>query len=363
MADGRLIELYLSELGSELAVPRRLRARVIAETRDHLVLAAAHRCAGCTSDDAQRAAIASFGPANVVARCFADELAVNAAHRATASIVRVTVAFWVLLVLSSQVPSVRAASPFVDNPYNAIAFFAAQLALVCASLSWTRSLRHRDATALPAGKLRWILRSDTTALVVIGVSVCAGLVAAIRVHPASPSGWRDAVLVAVGAVGALAVAASGPLICAYARTRALATIADEPPAEGDDALGDFAAVLEGWAFRARSGRSWALILDGVERARRTSLACLLVAQLDFRRHPWRACWALALGTGAAVGLSRDITEGLPSLAQLPRAAVAAALVGGVEALVIIVCFLVLARFLGIRPPAPRRRAVDGEDGS
>lgn len=220
MADGRLIEDYLRELGSELVVPRRLRLRVIAETRDHLHLAAGDSGTGCPWEDAQKAAIARFGPPGVIARRFADELALSAAHRATALVVRVTAAYWVLLVLSGEVPSVRAASPFASNPYNAIAVFAGQIALACASLSWVRSQRHRDATTLPAGKLRWLLRGDTIALVVIVLSVCSGLYGAVGVHPGGPPGWRIALFIGVAGVGALAVAAAGLLTGAHVRARA-----------------------------------------------------------------------------------------------------------------------------------------------
>lgn len=71
------------------------------------------------------------GPVNVVATRFAQELAVDGAHRATRAVSGVTVAFCILFALSTQVPAVRAASPFASGPYAAIAWLAVQIAFVC----------------------------------------------------------------------------------------------------------------------------------------------------------------------------------------------------------------------------------------
>ncbi len=129
------------------------------------------------------------GPVNVVATRFAQELAVDGAHRATRAVSGVTVAFCILFALSTQVPAVRAASPFASGPYAAIAWLAVQIAFVCAALSWARSLRHRDDSVLSAETLRWILRGDATALGIVAVSGCPDLIAVLRqsirwVHPA-----------------------------------------------------------------------------------------------------------------------------------------------------------------------------------
>lgn len=357
MADDRVIVSYLRELAAELRVPRRLRERVLAEAGDHLRLASAEgEDAG--SDAAQHAAIAAFGTADGVARRFAEELAVGGAHRATRAVSGVTVAFCIMFALTTQVRAVRAASPFAGDPYAAIAWFAVEVALVCAALSLARSLRHRDDSVVPAGKLRWILRGDATALGLIVLSVGADLVAVVRrSNLAGAPGWRGVLFVGGGAVALLAAFAVVVQAQAHVRLRALAAVADEPPPPGDDAVSDLATLAHRLRQSVEGRPGVAALVQAIERTARTPAVRRLALHLDLRRHPWRVCLAVAFIAGACVGLSHDVTAGLPPVAQLARFATVAVLLGGIEALAVIVCFALLGSFLGIRRPEPGSRQM------
>lgn len=360
MADDRVIVSYLHELRAELRVPRRLRERVLAEADDHLRLASVNRTAGkdAGSDAAQHAAIAAFGSADVVATRFAQELAVDGTHRATRAASGVTVAFCVLFALSTQVPTVRAASPFASGPAAAIAWLAVQIAFVCAALSWARSLRHRDDRVLSAEKLRWILRGDATALGFVAVSVCADLLAVLRQSdPVGAPGLRAELVVSVGAVAVLAAFAIVLQALAHRRLRALARVADEASPPSDDALSDLATLARRLGQAAGGRPGVGALVDAIARAARRPAVRRLALDLNLRRHPWRLCLAVALCAGVCTGLSHDATAGLPPLAQLPRLAAVAALLGSIEALAVIVCFALLGGFLGIRRPEPGSRQI------
>src|SRR5262245_16403080 len=70
------ISEFLSQLRIELHLGRGQSDRVIAETEDHLVeLAHRLRSGGLSSEEAARGAIARFGKAEEIAKCFRTELA------------------------------------------------------------------------------------------------------------------------------------------------------------------------------------------------------------------------------------------------------------------------------------------------
>lgn len=111
------------------------------------------------------------------------------------------VAYAVLWFITTQVAAVRAVSPFADDPWDAVASYAAIFLPIVAGATWIRSLRHRGPT-LPtatAARIRWgaglavgivlasvgadllaIAAATAPALIVLLVGV-AGLTAAVAV--------------------------------------------------------------------------------------------------------------------------------------------------------------------------------------
>jgi hypothetical protein len=171
-----------------------------------------------------------------------------------------------------------------------LAVVPAQLALVAAGVTALRALRHLRAPAIPAG---------TTRLIVHG-----GLLAA----------------------GACALCAIGdPLAAAPA----------------------LPAVLAAMAAQRRLR-----VLDPAGAARADGLAELPLAPLAMvlRRHPWRACAAVALAAGLAVAGGHAVMDGgsAITLARVPLALAAAAVIAAIEAAAVAACFAAFGRWLGLR---------------
>jgi hypothetical protein len=69
-----------------------------------------------------------------------------------------------------------------------------------------------------------------------------------------------------------------------------------------------------------------------------------------RRRPWRFAWTVSLAAGLALAAAHGVGEGgVPGLADLPRAILAGAILAGAETLSALAGFLVLGRWLGLRP--------------
>lgn len=272
-----MIEAYLRELDGCLRLPRRLRARALAEARDHLLCAAER--------DGEAEAIARFGAPSLVARRFAEEVAAGSSR-------------WATVVTAAAVLSVGAVVALNDGARGPLAFLAGQVAATCLVLGLVRVLRHRHDAAVPAAKLRYVDRANATALVA-AAAAGAG-------HMALP------VLVAPIVVGAVCVAR------AAARTRGLASLADEPTA--DRALDDLVAL--------------------------PGLHALAGPAASARRHPWRFCALVALAAGGSLAAAHGIAEGPPrdAAAALASSGLLIAIEGGA----VVTGYAALGRWLGLR---------------
>jgi hypothetical protein len=86
------------------------------------------------------------------------------------------VAYAVLWVATTQIPAVRELSPFADDPFDAVASYAAIFLPIVAGATWIRSLRHRGAT-LPAATAARISWGAGLAVGIVLASVGADLLA------------------------------------------------------------------------------------------------------------------------------------------------------------------------------------------
>jgi hypothetical protein len=336
----RLIDDYLAELGRALSVPSRLRRRALLEARDHLESAAAERrAAGLAEGAAQAAAVHAYGPAELIARRYAERVAIDAERRASRAGAVAVLAYGALFAAATQVAAVRAASPFAGGPADAIGWFAAQIALTCAGLSTIRSLRQRGDTAIPAGRLRYINRGWAVALAAILLSVSADLVSGLQHHDGATATW--ALLAAAGTIAVSATLALGAVLVAARRTRALARYGDGRAS--DDVLDDLRLL-------ALSAGERLLPAQALERARGAAaqLAHTPVARaVALRAHPWRCCVLVALCAGGALAAAHLVAEGPPTDGALVLLAVSAIFVA-LEAAAVIGCFALLGSFLGLR---------------
>jgi len=208
------IDGYLAELERELRRRRAPRRRLLAEAADHLRSSADDLAAdGLSAEDAERAAVARFGPAALVAERHALAVAAVTARRAVFGVAAACAAYCAAAVAFA----VAAPSWLVDFPQGAPSFLALQVAFVALGLSVVRALG----------------REERIRLVASGAAVAAGAVAAaagaelvLALTRPAPAPWHDAVtLLLVYAAAACAALAALPwAVCALRRASPLSVV-------------------------------------------------------------------------------------------------------------------------------------------
>ena len=120
------------------------------------------------------------------------------------------------------------------------------------------------------------------------------------------------------------------------------------PTPDEDALADLTTL--GTRALARFGHR----LPSLGRAR------WLVTVLHLRRHPWRMASIVALAAGLALGLAHGVGEGgLPPVHRLPLAVLASLIIATIEGTAVLVSYLTLGRYLGLRVSGPLVKTARG----
>ena len=221
---------YLDDLGRELArvgIHGRQRARILAETADHLA----------NGDEA------AFGDPAEIAQLFADELATQAttrsAYAAFAALGLAGAGFavgWRLLILHGTADITSAA--FL--PLGLVAAFCLiacpQISFAAGLLSLLRARRLRKLRAAPAAELALLARRTNTALTFGAASLLAFAVYAVDYHAAF-SRWQ---VLAAGIGGVLLTL---PLAAAAVACRSAGAVRSGVPGEAGDMFDDFPVRL------------------------------------------------------------------------------------------------------------------------
>jgi hypothetical protein len=211
----------------------------------------------------------------------------------------VVVLFAGLWFLTTQVRPIRDVSPFGEDPFDAVATYAAIILPFVAGATWIRSLSHRGPTLEPrtAARIRW---GSAAAAVVVLASAAADLDAIMT------TGWRSnagpAAGLVTGLVGITLIAALGAL-------RLVRRAGGGPAPAGSDATEP--DIVD-------DGLSLATELAGLIRLDRPvrRLAATLERFLDGsswspRRHRIAFGIVLALACGVGFSLWHTIREGPP----------------------------------------------------
>ncbi len=198
------IDTYLADLRARL--PRLRRKRFLAEAETHLRDSyERHRAAGLAPEDAERAAVADFGPAPLVARRVAGVAAVVETRLASALALGACALF--VLPLYAVPENTLPPATWAEKP-DVIA--GLQLATIAA---WTAALVLSAASALLAWT-RWSRFAApvlVVAIAALGVACVAGVVLVERwfaYAPATPSWPLLSAPLAAACLGACAVAAA-----------------------------------------------------------------------------------------------------------------------------------------------------------
>jgi hypothetical protein len=209
----------------------------------------------------------------------------DAANVAAAAVV----AYAVLWFLSTQVAAIRAFSPFGDDPWDAVATYAAIFLPFVAGPTWIRSLRHRQPVlpAATASRIRW--GSGLAAgIVLIAAGIAAQAILTIGFPAdAGPEAWL---------MGGLVVASIALAVTAIALAVRAASISGRGPIRDDTDEPDIVDDLLGLAGEiataiglGRQGQHLATAIEGF----------LDGSPISPRRHRWLFGAVLALA--AAIG--------------------------------------------------------------
>jgi HAAS domain-containing protein len=286
-----VIDSYLDSLSAELRVPRRTRARILAETRDHLLEVVA---AGRTEEEAAQA----FGEPRELAARFHEQLASSSVRRASAQTVVLLAAFVVAMTFAAFGSS----NAF---PFGVVVFIGAQLAVVAGAIGFVRWLRYRSDGLVPANRLADLYRANGVTVAAIAVVGLAELLAGL--------------VIGGGVMLAAALAVGLRVRGAAARARVLPSTSST-----EDALDDVVAVLPPLASVAK----W----------------------IPLRRKPWAFCLAFAVLCGAALAGWHGVVEanGPVTIENFARALLAGFVIASIEGTAVIACFAAFGRVLGIR---------------
>lgn len=346
------VDAYLDALGAALApgLPRGARRRVIDEASDHLRCRVEARLAeGCPVDRAEHEAVERFGTVEEVAATHVRPVAARAASRVGPAAVALASVFVALMVVTTQVASVRVGAPAAATAggiAGVVGWIGVQVAFVAAGLTVLRWLRLRRLAEPVAGDLRLLVHGAVVVVGTTAVSLACD-VDAFRRMPAG-QGQHAALVFGLVSLG-MVVTAVVTVQAGSARRRVagLSRLVDEPATLGG--LGELlVAGVAAMGPAARSiGHGGALSLTGRH-------ARSVVVRV--RMWPVRAAAVASVVVGLAAGLAHLVAEGAATDGPA-RTLLALVAIGAIEGGLVLTRFLALGRYLGLRPTSVGRAPV------
>jgi hypothetical protein len=231
---------FTNQLSQELTsagISGRLRRRIVAEIADHLA---------CDPE-------ADLGEPRELARQFADQLGTSRARRAAVAsfgaLALAGILFAAALVASPH--AVFGAAPpgaqVLGRVATGLALLAPQIAFVAGVLAALRAVQRRRRAVLPAAEATVIVRRAALG-VAAGIATMVGLGLIAVEYRAHVPGWWATLAEVSAAVGIAALVAAIPSVAAAARLRPVA------PGPAGDVFDDLGA----WAPASLRGRPWRL---------------------------------------------------------------------------------------------------------
>jgi hypothetical protein len=167
--------------------------------------------------------------------------ATRATRRAANAAVLAVMAWAALYLVTTQVPSLRAASPFADDPWDVVVSYAAIFLPLVVGATLVRSLRHRGPQ-LEAATARRIRTGVAIALLTIGANVVSDAVALVAVPAPQPVDGRISLIIGLVVGAAIVTLVATALIIRAARIARPAPMDPNEPDVLDDLLGLVAQV-------------------------------------------------------------------------------------------------------------------------
>jgi hypothetical protein len=271
--------------------------------------------------------------------------------RATYSALLTALAFWLLLFQLSKIRSVQNIAPFAEDPYDAVASVAFQIALGVAILSLARFTSIKDEGGLRR-RAPFILRGILLVEVAVLVTLLADIVAIAGAWPLTLSTPMIFLIAGLGFLTALLITTGVLLIEAWQGAPGLT--AEAVP----DALGQslrdcwmLVTVVAEWIVSRQPflKKVWSWV-DASAR----KIANLWNKRLPFAdpdNHPWQFAGTVAVLSGillmAGIMISETLWEGGPASPMIGW--LLAAIFFAVETAIILLVFVIFGGYLGLRP--------------
>jgi ElaB/YqjD/DUF883 family membrane-anchored ribosome-binding protein len=219
----------------------------------------------------------------------------DAANVAAAAVV----CYAVLWLLSTQVRSIRAVSPVADDPWDAIATYAAIFLPFVAGATWIRSVRHREPSlpATTASRIRW---GSGLAAGIVLVAAGSAAQAIVSLGFAPDAGAGSALLTAL--VGLSVVVAAGAIALTVRAAVIAGRRAPRPDADEPDVVDDLLGLASEAAHSVGDGRRVDRLASGIE-------LFLDRSSVSPRRHRLLFGVALAIAAAVAFDVWHAIREG------------------------------------------------------
>ena len=225
------------------------------------------------------------------------------------------VIYAMLWFLSTQIDAIRAVSPFADDPWDAIATYAAIFLPFVAGATWIRSLRHRGPVlaAATARRIRWG-SGLAAAIVLVAVAADAQAIATIGfAADGRPAAALMTALVAASGVTSIAAIVLTVRAARIASSSGSSEPATEPitdstfePVIVDDVLALAADIARPIGLRPQVARFGAWLETILEQAAWSP-----------RRHRFTFGLALSVAVGASFAIWHGIREGAPPSLVVP----------------------------------------------
>jgi len=263
----------------------------------------------------------------------------------------ITSGVFALLFQLSKIRAIQNAAPFADDPFDAVASFAFQIALAVGLLSLARLVSIKNEKGLRQ-RLPFILHGIWMVVLCVAITLLVDFASVARAWPL-PASAPSALLLAGLALLTLLAANTGGLL-ARAQREAGRLPAEPVPGALGGALEDcwrLVGLIPTWLIarlpRLKPGWEW---VDSL--ARRIARAwSRRLPFADPYRHPWNFALLFAILLGLAIMgailVSEAIVEGGPR--NLSIGLLLAGIFFGGEMLAILLCFLFFGSYLGLRP--------------
>lgn len=254
--------------------------------------------------------------------------------------------FTTFAILTTQDKSLRAHSPWQDDPYDVVVSFTQLVVPVLAAAIAARMLGCSKDRPLAAGRMRDLLRGARIAIAAVGLTAAADWVAvALGAYAPAWGGQGTVLIAALAIVTVMALASAATIRTADRQAGARRRYA--PQAQEPDWVDDLiAVVLEQTRRWGRAGRSLGRLADWLQRV-------VMDGRHGLRLHQVAAALGAAVMTSVALAVTQAAREGG---AADPAAAVAhGAVTVTIGASGLFAALLAAGSYLRIlRPPATRQ---------